>query len=456
MVSLFFAMPEGICVFTVSNQGMTDQVKKDKSLTPALVEQLREVRSLLLEQYHAHQTGVALPPEHPLSQLQRMGEDGSSSAHLPPKHSLALRSQISYITEIIEPGTKEMWPDYTHEEEAYMADKRLRDANAIGFAALGPFATYAIAADKLGFPPQVVANFIELGFNATAMLSLGRHGRSHSFVGEVVPPEPVTNANRHVRLASSQPLDAINRPPFVAQFTNQPIQKSVPEITEVLLDSQAKNNGHYDASASVTHIKEFLNWRVTARKHYDEALKDGKEAEPILEWLIDPQIEKLGLALHRYGDGRGQILADMRALNKGSDHSIEGLIEHYRTYPLGRSEAYKQVFEFERRLLSDIAGVNAELDPTKLRLVVAKLNAGQYMTSSDYASLEYVRDSAHQAFVENKLETYSSMNKYMKLPDEVLQKSLQELRIHAEATSPYVIKNAPHESELPHDHAPER
>ena len=438
---------------------MANQNENTAVLSTELISQLRAIRTQLMEQYHAHQSGVALSPEHPVSKLKQMMSGDSASATLPPEQSLALRSQISYITQIVEPGMQEMWPDYSPAEKKYMeaqSSERARGANHIAMAALGPFAAPAVVADKMGAPPEVVSHMIEIGFNATAVLGFGRNGARHSHVAEAVPPEPIESSNPHVRLISSQPLDSINRPPFIAQSTHQPINKVVPEIMEVLPDSRAKNSENYYASASVTQIKDFHNWRISARKYYDAALKSGQEAEPILDWLRDPQIEKLGLALHRYGDGRGQILADIRGFKEGSDHSIDGLLEHYRTSQLGRSEAYKQVFDFERRLVMDIAGVNAELDPSKLRLVVAKLNAGQYMTSRDYAALDYVRDLAHQEFVQNKLETYSSMNKYMNLSDEVLQKSIQELRLQAEAASPYAIKNAPHEPEPPHDHAPER
>jgi hypothetical protein len=87
--------------------------------------------------------------------------------------------------------------------------------------------------------------------------------------------------------------------------------------------------------------------------------------------------------------------------------------------------------------------------------VVGKLNAGQYMTASDYAALEYVRDLAHQEFVGSKLETYRDANKYMRLTDEELQENMKALRQQAEASSPYVLRNKPHEPDPPHDHTPE-
>jgi len=415
---------------------MANEKDDGATLSPELVERLRTVRAQLLEQYQTHRTG------------------GMS-----PEQSLALRSQISYITQIVEPGTQEMWPDYSSAEKQYLEAsslERARGIKHIAMAALGPFAAPALVADQAGATPQSVSNLIEIGFNATAVMGLGRHG-ARSYAAEAVSLEPVKIAEPHLRLVSSQSLAPMNRPPFVARFTDQPIHKSVPEITEVAIDSQAKNNGHYDVTASVTHIKDFHNWRVAARKSYDKALKAGNEAEPILEWLVDPQIEKLGLALHHYGDGRGQLLADMRGLKEGADNSIDGLIQHYRTSSQGHSEAYKQVSDFEKRLVTDIAGADGELDPTNLRLVVAKLNSGQYMTAHDYAALEYVRDLAHQDFVESKVETYRRMSRYMNLTDEALQKSIQDVRQQAEASSPYVIRQGSHDHEPdpPSDHTPE-
>lgn len=436
---------------------MADQIDQQQnavSLSPELVMQLRAVRDLLMEQYHAHQSGVALSLEHPLSKLRQTLSEDSANATLPPEQSLALRSQISYITQIVEPGTQEMWPDYSPDEKKYLETQsleRARGLNHVAMAALGPFAMPAMAADKANAPPEVVSNLIEMGFNATALLGLGRHGARHSNVAEPVPPELMESTANPLKLVVSKPLG----PPFLAQYNDQPLYKMIPKITEVFPDSQAKNNGHYDASASVTHIRDFHNWRVSARKYYDAALKSGQEAEPILDWLKEPQLETLGLALHPYGNGRGQLLADMRSIKEGPDHSIDGLLEHYRTSKFGRSEAYQQVYDFERRLINDIAGRNAELDPTNLRLVVGKLNAGQYMTASDYAALEYVRDLAHQEFVGSKLETYRDANKYMRLTDEELQKNMQALRQQAEASSPYAHRNKPHEPDPPHDHTPE-
>lgn len=416
---------------------MVDEKKDGATLRPELVAQLLAVRAQMLEQYQARIDMGMLPEQ-----------------------SLALRSQISYITSVVEPGTQEMWPDYSPAEKKYLEDlsqERARGMNHIAMAALGPFAAPAIVADKTGAPPEVVSNLIEIGFNATAVMGLGRHGARHSYAAEVMPVESAESAGQRLKLVSSQPLGSMNRPPFIAKLTDQKLHSNVPEITMVAPNSKAQNKGYYDVSASVIDVKDFHNWRVSARKSYDKALSDGKEAEPILEWLTAPQVEKLGLALHQYGEGRGQLLADMRSLKEGPDHSIDGLLEHYRTSPLGRSEAYQQVFEFERRLVRDIAGVNAELDPTKLRLVVAKLNSGQYMTAQDYAALEYVRDLAHHDFVESKIETYRSMNKYMNLTGEALQKGLQEVRQHAEALSPYAIKQGGdnHETAPPTDHMPE-
>lgn len=421
---------------------MTDQKDNTAVLSPELISQLRAIRAQLMEQYHAHQSGVVLPPEHPVSKLRQMISADSASATLPPEQSLALRSQISYITQVIEPGTKEMWPDFSDAEKAYMADKKQRDANHIAMAALGPFAGPAILYDQAGAPPETVGNLLELGFNMTAVFGLGRHGAQHSRSGEVMLPEPAKAARALFESVSPQSSTSVKRPSFLAEATNQPIQRIVPDITKLSVDGDAVNMGHYSAGRPVSYIKDFTGPVVTARKIIDAALSSGREVEPILNWLNNPQIEKLGLAVDQYGGGRGQLLADLRDISKTGEAGIDGYLYQYRHSPEGRSEAYKDALAFEKRLVMDIAGANGELDPSNLRLVVAKLNSGQYMTARDYAALEQIRDLAHQDFVENKVETYRSMNKFMNLTGEVLQKGIDAVRQDAEVLSPYAIKKS--------------
>lgn len=407
-------------------------------LSQELFAQLRVLREQMLAQYHAHRTGTNMPPEQ----------------------SLALRSQISYITSVIEPEMHEMWPDYSPAEQQYLEEqssKHARDINHIAMAALGPFAAPALVADKAGAQPEVVSNLIEIGFNATAVMGLGHSGARRSFVDEVLPPETMKNSASHIRIVSNQSLNVSNRPSFVAEETDPQVYKVVPEVTDIGSGKHAMNNGDFDKPATITHIKDFNNWRTVARKHYDDAIRSGEEAEPILEWLSDPQVEKLGLAVHAYGAGRGQLLADLKAESEGAGHSIDGFIEHYRTSPQGRSEAYVHALAFERKLVVDVIGADGEFDPTKLRLVVGKLNAGQYMTARDYAALEYMRDQAHQDFVHNAMETYLSLYKNINLTGEAGQKIIHDARLQAEAASPYAIKQASHDHQpvLTPDQAPE-
>lgn len=421
---------------------MSDQKENAVALSPELITQLRTIREQLMAQYHAHHSGVALPLENPVSKLRQMIPGDSADKTLPPAQSLALRSQISYITQIIEPGTKEMWPDFSAAEKAYMADKKQRDANNIAIAALGPFAGPAILADQLDAPPETVGNLLELGFNMTAVFGLGRHGAQHSRSGEVIPPAPAKGAKALFEVVNPQPSTSVNRPLFVVEHINQPVQKVVPDITKLSVDGDAINMAHYSEGRPVSYIRDFTGPSMTARKIIDAALSSGKEVEPILNWLNDPQIEKLGLAVDQYGGGRGQLLADLRDVSQTGEAGIDGYLYQYRNSPEGRSEAYRDALAFEKRLVMDIAGSNGELDPSNLRLVVAKLNSGQYMTARDYAALEQIRDLAHQDFVENKVETYRSINKFMNLTGETLQKGIDAVRLDAEALSPYAIKKS--------------
>lgn len=397
-------------------------------LSSKLTAQLLALREEMLQQFYARERNNMLPEQ-----------------------SLALRSQISYITGVVEPGTHEMWPDYSPAEKQYLEDQALkhaRDANHIAMAALGPFAAAALVADKAEASPAVVSNLIEMGFNATAVMWTGRNGVRHVFAGEGVPLEPIVNVKNHIRLVSSQPSGTPSRPSFVAKEPPPQVDKVVPDVADVKPDGPAMNNGDFDKPATVTRLQDFSNWRTAARKQYDAAIRSGEEVEPILDWLRAPKLEKLGVALHAYGDGRGQMLADLKGSVEGAGGSIDELLEHYRLFPEGRAEARIHAQDFEKRLVEDIFGANGELDPTKLRLVVAKLNAGQYMTARDYASLEYLRDQAHQTFVHQAVDTYLGLYKRINLAGEPGPDVIEDARAEAEVASPYAIKKTEHEHQF--------
>lgn len=415
---------------------MADEKGSGVTLSPSLIAQLRLVREQLLEQYHVSR----------------------EAANLLPEQSLALRSQISYITSVVEPGIQEMWPDYSPTEKRYLEEqslKRERGANDVAMAALGPFALPAIVADNAGAPPEVVSNLIEIGFNATAVLGLGRSGARHLRGGEVVPREPAEARVYLFELIRPAQLASLKRPPFVADNVQQQVLKVVPEIRNLPVDASAKNSEQFYASNQVTNINYFKNWRSSAREYYDAALKSGKEAEPILNWLVDSQIEKLILAFSQYGGGKGQTLSAIKDVSQAELVEINRYLDVYRSSAEGRIEAYKDAGDFEGRLLKDLADKNGELDPDRLRLVVLKLNAGEYMTARDYAALEQLRYLAHHDFVESKVQMYQSMNKYLKLPAQELQKRSEEVRLEADLYSPYAVNKTSKQNSdvsLPHNH----
>lgn len=394
------------------------------NLSAELAAQLLALREELLQQYHARESDKLLLEQ-----------------------SLALRSQIAYITSVVEPGTHEMWPDYTPAEEEYLesqAQSHQRDANHVAMAALGPFAMPAVVAENFGAPARVVANVIELGFDATAVIGLGSRGARRLSMVEPVVSESASDINA-IRVVNSQLSGVSIRPSFVANEPHPQLKKVVPDVTDVKADGYAMNNGNFDRPATVTRLQDFNNWRTAARKHYDAAIRSGHEVEPILDWLRAPKLEKLGVALHAYSNGRGQMLADLKGATEGAGGSIDELLEHYRLLPEGHSEARMHAQAFEKRLVEDIAGANGEPDPTKLRLVVAKLNAGQYMTARDYASLEYVRDEAHRNFVHQAVETYLGVYKRISLAGEPGQEIVRDAVMQAEAVSPYAIRQSEHE-----------
>lgn len=416
---------------------MADEKIDGVNLSPKLTAQLLALREQMLQQYHARESSKMLP-----------------------EHSLALRSQIAYITSVVEPARHEMWPDYSPAEKSYLEEvdqRRERDANHLAMAALGPFAAPAMVVEKLGAPPRVVSNVIELGFNATALMGLDPHGARRSPMNEPLILQPIVNGNA-IRVVSSQSVVAVPRPEFVTNEAHPQVNRVVPDVIDVKSDGHAMNNGNFDKPATVIRFQDFNNWRTAARKQYDAAISSGEEVEPILNWLRDRKLEELGLALHAYGDGRGQMLADLKGSAEGAGGSIDELLEHYRLFSQGHAEARMHAQAFEKRLVEDVTGAGGEPDPTKLRLVVAKLNAGQYMAARDYASLEYLRDQAHRTFVNQAMSAYLGVYKRINLAGEPGQEIVRDAMAQAEAASPYAIKQPEdqHQSATKSDHESER
>lgn len=113
---------------------------------------------------------------------QRYADHASGKNPLPPSESLALRSDIDRLSQVVDPGSTNAWGDYSNAEKAYMAgqaeDKR-RFANSIGIAAGGPvFAGLPAAGRALGAPESVVENLGEINANIASVFALGGRGKA--------------------------------------------------------------------------------------------------------------------------------------------------------------------------------------------------------------------------------------------------------------------------------------
>lgn len=370
---------------------MSDSLKisAEVKIRPEVIEQLKNVRAEMIQRFNDHTTGKNT---------------------LPAELSLALRSHISNLTKIIEPGVKEMWSDYSSAEKEYLEELAInnqRNANNIGVAALGPLALPAVVANGWGAPPETVSDFLALGFNMTAVKGLSKVGLQPMRNGVV---EPIT-----VSAGKAKPeFEFLERAPTKVSATNNAFFNGRP----------------------ITNIKDYISPRVSALKVARSAMNLSMEAEPILTWLENPKIEKLGLFLAEYSGGRGQLLADLREEGQ-TGKTIKTILDEYRNSPEGRSDAYKQAYAFEKRFVRDMLDINGELDPTKLQLMIARLQAGQYLTAREYAALEQVRHLAHTNFIDGKVNDYVDMAKLVQTDGKVLQQGINEARQQAETLSPY-------------------
>lgn len=370
----------------------------DKTILDAdLIQRLIEIRARMVQRFQEHTAGDKLPPEQ----------------------SLDLRSHISNITRMIAPSTQEMWPDFSPEEKAYMASEaatKHKDANHLAMLALGPLAIPAKILEDVGAPPDAVSSFIELGFNLAAASKVTEAGLRN--VGKV-QHEPVYE---HVK-----------------------VQHVVPKAADIPLPTEPASNMRYFDVNPVTRLEDYHGPRVTMRRVADQSLSVAKEAESILSWLKTPEVEKLGLAISHYSGGRGQLLANLKAEANGGKIT-DDILQEYQHSPEGRSSAYRDAYAFERRFVQDIVNQdisnNVELDPTRLQLMLGRLQGGQYVTARDYAALEQVRQLAHETFVEGRVKDYVSMAQHVHLEGEALQKGADHVRSMVEAISPYIEPKA--------------
>lgn len=350
--------------------------------------------------------------------INRLNEHTSGKTPLPPEQSLSLRSNISKITQMIEPGTKEMWPDYTSAEKAYMAEQNInqqRAMNDLGIAALGPVAASpAILAKMLSAPPETVDNFLELGFNMTAAAGLSKIGRSTNAEG-VVKPATELESIRGEKAAHQKP---------------QMIHKeAAPLAPEVAASNLIKN--------------------VT---------RDAQEAQPILDWYRAGKESPVGkydtgrlaVIIEQYGGETAKIIAEVE-----SSKSIDEMIRYYKT-PGNSMEAIEKGHQFTMDFVDAISS-NGNIEPVKLKEVLQEIKEGNFVTTSDFAALEYARSAAHTNYIRHSVSDALGMARISGMTNEQNLKGIEaNTTLIAEQNSPYQISKTLDRDLPPPDKGQER
>ncbi len=113
---------------------------------------------------------------------QRYADHASGKNPLPPSESLALRSDIGRLSQIVDPGSTNAWGDYSPAEKAYMGqqeEEKRRFANSMGMMAGGPvFAALPAAGRVLGAPEGVVENLGTINADLASAFALGGRGKA--------------------------------------------------------------------------------------------------------------------------------------------------------------------------------------------------------------------------------------------------------------------------------------
>jgi len=160
--------------------------------------------------------------------LQRFNEHTAGKMPLPPEQSLSLRSNISKITEMIEPGTQAMWPEYSSAEKAYLAEQSAnhkRDANNLGIALLGPMASPAILAKELGAPTETVSDLLQIGFNIAGAKSLSGAGRTSNARGVIEPKVELETVRGEGQVHQEPHANQVESTPYSPQTATDNIMK---------------------------------------------------------------------------------------------------------------------------------------------------------------------------------------------------------------------------------------
>ncbi|MDO9232600.1 MAG: hypothetical protein Q8N02_10065 [Methylotenera sp.] len=372
------------------SQSTDSPVKKEHlNLDEESVEKLRQLREVMLQRFNDHTAGkMALPPEQ----------------------SLSLRSNISKITEMIEPGTQAMWPECSSAESAYLAEQSTihkRDANNLGIALLGPMASPAILAKELGAPTETVNDLLQIGFNIAGAKSLSGAGRTSNARGviepkvepEIIPAKGQVHQEPHANLVESTP--------YSPQTATDNIMKNV---------RQAIPNAH--------EVRPILDW-----------YQAGKESS-----VGKYDTGRLAMLMEQYSGKDAKIIAEL-----GSSKSIDTLTKEFK-----QPEKMFEAFEHQHQVTMDFVdsiSTQGSLDPAKLAETLSAIKHGNFLTATDFAALELARGKYHEHYVNSSAGQIVVTARISGITDQAVLDGIEaKAKTVAEKNSPYQLpKSSDHD-----------
>lgn len=383
------------------SQSLDNPIENQRpSLDAEGIEKLRQFREVMLLRFQEHTAG---------------------SMTLPPEQSLSLRSNISKITDMIEPGTKEMWPEYSSAEKAYLAEQSAnhkRDANNLSIAVLGPMASPAILAKELGAPSETVDDLLQIGFNIAGAKSLAGAGRTSNARGVIKPTaeleavrgEPHTHEaiRGESQIQESQPKHSETIPPT----TQTAVSKLMKNVMQDIPNAQ--------------EVKDILDW-----------YQAGKES-PVGKY----DTGRLAVLMEGYGGEHAKVIAEL-----GSSKSIEAQTRYF-------NEPGKmfETLDRQHRVTTDFVdsiSTKGALDPAKLANTLKEIREGDFLTASDFAVLELAREKSHEHYVNSSAGQIVVTARITGLTDQTQLNGIEtRAREVAEQNSPYQLPKG-HNHDLP-------
>jgi hypothetical protein len=335
--------------------------------------------------------------------LQRFNEHTAGKMPLPPEQSLSLRSNISKITEMIEPGTQAMWPEYSSAEKAYMAEQSAnhkRDANNLGIALLGPMASPAILAKELGAPTETVSDLLQIGFNIAGAKSLSGAGRTSNARGVIEPKVELETIPAKGQVHQEPHANQVESTPYTPQTATDNIMKNV---------MQTIPNAH--------EVKPILDW-----------YQAGKESS-----VGKYDTGRLAVLVEQYGGEDAKIIAEL-----GSSKSIDTLTKEFEQ-PGTMSEVFERQHQVTMDFVDSIS-TQGSLDPAKLAETLSAIKHGNFLTATDFAALELARGKYHEYYVNSSAGQVVVTARISGITD---QTALDGIESHAktvaEKNSPYQL-----------------